>query len=185
MIRLTRFAGAGVAGVLALSLAACTDQSDKPSTLSDEPSSSQATTSAAESSSAASSSEEQAVIAQYKGYYNAIYTLATPTEVEVRAAFDIYATKPVVDNWVEVFKSLAAAGKRPAGEIHFGPLEVVVKGAQATTKECRDSSSELVVSTTDGTTLTRGGPGTLIDGRLTKESGSWLVVKAVATESAC
>ena len=199
MARVARWTATFLASGLLLSVAACSDPPPQPSGLSDDTSASQPASSGSaasgtsgsasdtSSTSGTSSPDEQAIIAQYKGYYNAIYTLTTPTDDDqVRAAFEPYAATPVVDNWVKVFAALNADNKRPSGGVQFGPIEVTVSAGTATTRECRDSTSELIVSSVDGATLTHGSPGTLVDGALSKDdSGIWRVTKAVAQESGC
>lgn len=171
-------------GAIVLTGAACDGETTALSELSDGPS-----ISAAKSSSAPSTSEsaqERAVIDQYKGYYNTIYTLSTPSDEQVREAFLPYADDFMVENWVKVFKSFAAQGKRPAGSIEFGPIEVTLTGATAETRECRDGTSELLVSIADGTTISHGAPGTLVEAGLIQDTaGVWRVWKAVATEGKC
>lgn len=178
-----RTAGLLVAAMV-LVTAACNGETTKPSELSDDSSTSAAPSTAAPSTS--TSPEQQAVIDQYKSYYNTIYTLSSPSDEEVRAAFLPYADDFMVENWVNVFKSFAAQGKRPGGSIEFGPIEVKITGNTAETRECRDGTSELLVSTTDGTTISHGAPGTLVEAGLIQDTaGDWRVWKAVATEGEC
>lgn len=178
-----RTAGLLVAAMV-LVTAACNGETTKPSELSDDSSTSAAPSTAAPSTS--TSPEQQAVIAQYKGYYDAIYTLTTPSEEQVRAALASFAIEPVIDNWVSVFSKLNSEGRRPGGHVSFGSIDVVVDGNIAVTRECRDSTTELIVAADNGETQSHGNPGTLIEGQLERgPSGTWLVNKAVATEFAC
>ncbi|WP_158716261.1 hypothetical protein [Blastococcus sp. Marseille-P5729] len=194
MGRVMRWAAGMMVGAFVMTGAGCTDEPTQPTDLSDATSSATASetsevSSGSESAASASSSfspDEQAVVDQYKGYYNAIYTLTTPTDDEVRAAFTPYAEQHVVENWVKVFQELATEGSEPGGEIQFGPLEVAITGQVAVVIECRDGTSELVISSADKSTKSHGSPETKVVAELfLSDSGEWLVQEANATEGGC
>ncbi|WP_158716259.1 hypothetical protein [Blastococcus sp. Marseille-P5729] len=194
MGRVMRWAAGMMVGAFVMTGAGCTDEPTQPTDLSDATSSATASetsevSSGSESAASASSSfspDEQAVVDQYKGYYNAIYTLTTPTDDEVRAAFTPFAEQPVVENWVKVFQQFAAEDRKPSGGITFGPLEVVIVGNGATVIECRDGSTEEMVSISGGQVVARGGPGTRVEAQLViEDAGKWMVHSAVATNEAC
>lgn len=194
MGRVMRWTAGMMVCAAVMTSAACTDEPTQPTDLSDTTSSTTASEtseapSGSESSASASSSfspDEQAVVDQYKGYYNAIYTLTTPTDDEVRAAFTPYAIDSVVDHWIQVFKSFEEDGKNPAGNVEFGPLEVLVSSNDATVSECRNTTTEVFVSTADGKEISHGGPGTKVEAQLTHvPDGKWLIVAANASPNSC
>ena len=190
MRRMRRWASAVAVSSLVLVSAACTDSAQQPSELSDESSTSAAPSSGPASGSTAPTTdytpEEQAVIDQYKGYYNAIYTLSNPTDEQVHAAFTPYAEQPVVENWVSVFQQFAAEDRTPGGGIEFGPLQVSAAEGSATVVECRDGTSETMIQISSGAVVATGEPGTRIETGLAPDaSGTWLVQWSEPQVKAC
>lgn len=139
-------------------------------------------------SSSAAPTVDQTVLEVYKSYYNAIYTLKTPTDEQVRQAFTPYAEQLLVDNWVKVFAKFASNDVMPSGGVTFGPTQITMLpgDAEATVYECRDGTSETMSKISTGQVVSHGSPGTRIDSKLRKGTdGEWRVFSTDLQDAAC
>ena len=187
MRQMRRFAAMMVAGCLALTAAACgADPGTKPSELNESSTSSAATSSPPTSTSAPVDDEEQAVISQYKGWFEAVNGMGLATDEQVAAALAPYATEALVQNSVDVFANKRADGLIPGGAVVFGDIEVTLNGDAAAVRECRDGSSETSVEVSTGNVVAAGMPGTLYEADLKKDpQGTWLMSDYSALEGEC
>ena len=196
-----RLLGAAASVALVVGLAGCTGEEDPgPQTIGPE-SSTSATSSVTSSAPATSSApvtapkpaqtftpEQQPIVDAYYGYFDALFSLRTQTDDEVRAALSPYAVPERVEKVVQTFATYRAEGKEPAGTPGFGPLDIVVASPQAATViECHDGSQEAMIDVATGQVLETGAAGTRLQTELTVDptSGAWLVSKAYSDLNAC
>lgn len=192
-----------VAGIAALSLctalAGCTGNDDPgPQTIGPE-SSTPTTTSAAPSSSTSAAPttapkpaqtfppEQQPIVDAYYGYFDALYSLRTQTDDEVRAVMLPYATPERVEKIVATFAGYRAEGKEPQGGPDYGEITVTVDGTTATVEECRQTDQEVMIDTATGQIVESGSVPTKLTTilELQAPSGAWLVTTAYADEYQC
>lgn len=164
-----------------LAVGACSPSGDgKPTEL---PPSSQ---SSGTSTSPKLTAEQEAIVNQYKAYFeNFVQLVGEPKQV-VFEVLTKYAYPQVVEIAYQGLQALDENGKRAGGTITYGQLEPTVTGKTASLIECRDSSTETVVSAIDGTVLTHGSPGTrFISSFELNDDGRWRITDLTGKESAC
>ncbi|GAB3293802.1 hypothetical protein GCM10027298_01920 [Epidermidibacterium keratini] len=188
-----RLFGACAAVALAAGLVGCTGEEDPgPQTIG--PESSTSATESGSSSAAPSSAapptapkpaqtfppEQQPIVDAYYGYFDALFSLRTQTDDEVRAAMTPYAVPERVEKVVQTFATYRAEGKEPGGSPGYRPIEIAAVSDQASTiVECHDGSQETMVDIATGQVIESGVQQNRLQTELVLDpSGSWLVDKA-------
>ncbi len=141
-----------------ITMSGCTtSDGSKPSKLPPVSNSAGASTSSAPKLTA----EQEAIVSQYKAYFEETNDLVGASKAVVFETLTNYAWPVVVETTYEGLQAFNAQGQRGGGQIVFGELVPVVTGDAAEFEECRDTSTETVVSMSTGEVIGRGSPGTL------------------------
>ena len=178
-------AAAALTALVLVLVTACTDEPTQPGNIPTGASSS--TSSGVPSTSEAPQTDEEQIIAVWKKWFETLYSLKTPTDDEVRAAFSPISDLGMVDDVVKLFQSYRTDGYAPGGYVVFGPIDVAIDGANASVTECRDTSTELLVNAADGSVVVGGESSSKITGGFVRDSaGNWLLstYSSVVTECA-
>ena len=175
--------GVAVATCALITMCGCTtSDGTKPSELPSVSNSGSASTSATPKLTA----EQEAIVSQYKAYFEKSMVLVGASQLEVYEVLTQYAYPKVVDVAFAGLQTLATKSQTSGGAIEFGELEPSVSGTTASMIECRDMSSETVVSATDGSEIWRGGPGVQFVSKFERiPDGSWRISAVSGEENAC
>lgn len=130
--------------------------------------------------------DQEAIISQYKAYFEKTNELVGASQVEVYDTLTKLAYPVVVDTTYQGLKNIDAKGQRGGGAIVFGELVPVITGNVAEIQECRDTTTETIVSATTGAVISHGSPGTRFRASFIHDSdGIWRITKSTVGANAC
>lgn len=188
-MRGSRWAGGGAALALALSLAACSgsngvDATEGPST-SPETSSS-ASPAAQPSPTPSGSEEEQAILAQYRNFFELAPRLHLTPPNDRAAAWAEVATDPSYTRTLGGVAAADAAGETFFGEYVINPVVITVDGSRATIRDCQDTSQLGRAKVATGEKVTVGRANSLAVITMVKgPDGTWRVSEAEYRDEPC
>ncbi|PRZ43508.1 hypothetical protein CLV47_102196 [Antricoccus suffuscus] len=142
--------------------------------------------SASTSSTPKLTTDQKAIVSQYKAYFNNFVQLVGAPKQVVFDELTKYAYPAVVEVAYKGMAAIAEKGQRAGGTITYGVLEPAVTDKSATMVECRNMTSETLISAVDGTVVSEGAAIARFKSFFDlNEDGKWRITQLTAKADEC